>query len=73
MRIIRDIDFSDIEEGIPSFLIVLLVPLTQSISTGIGAGIVSYVFLQMVLGKGRRVAIPLYLIAALFVVSFLLD
>jgi AGZA family xanthine/uracil permease-like MFS transporter len=73
MRIIRDIDFSDIEEGIPSFLIVLLVPLTQSISTGIGAGIVSYVFLQLVLGKGRRIAIPLYLIAALFVVSFLLD
>ncbi|MDB6036921.1 MAG: Guanine/hypoxanthine permease PbuO [Verrucomicrobiales bacterium] len=72
MRMIREIDFSGIEEGIPSFLIVLLVPLTQSISTGIGAGIVSYVFLQTALGKFRRVAIPLYIIAALFVVSFLL-
>jgi AGZA family xanthine/uracil permease-like MFS transporter len=72
MRIVREIDFSLIEEGIPSFLIVLLIPLTQSISTGIGAGIVSYVFLQIVLGRSRRVAFPLYLIALIFIISFLL-
>ena len=37
--IIRDIDFLDFEEGFPALLGLILMPLTFSITVGIGAGV----------------------------------
>jgi AGZA family xanthine/uracil permease-like MFS transporter len=50
---IARIDFGAIETAIPAFLIVALVPLTYSISHGIGVGLVSYVTIKL---AGRRFA-----------------
>ena len=37
---IKDIDFTDLEEGFPALLAIILMPLTFSITVGIGAGFV---------------------------------
>ena len=39
---IRDIDFADLEEGFPALLAIILMPLTYSITVGIGAGFVMH-------------------------------
>ncbi|AHH05672.1 Guanine-hypoxanthine permease (plasmid) [Borrelia miyamotoi FR64b] len=44
---VKNIDFSHMREAIPSFLILFLIPLTYSISSGIGIGIIFYVVISL--------------------------
>ena len=64
-------DLSSVEEGMPAFLTLVLVPLTQSISCGIGVGFITFVALRLVSGRGREVSPWLYGISLLFVGSFI--
>lgn len=71
--IIRLIDFSTLEEGLPALLTLAVMPFTFSITNGIGAGFVTYTFLKLVTGKARSVHWLMYLISAAFVIYFLVD
>jgi AGZA family xanthine/uracil permease-like MFS transporter len=71
MTAVRGIDWSDYEIAIPSFLTIVLMPFTYSISNGIGAGVVSYTFLKLAGGKGRQVHPLLYVVAVMFLLYFL--
>jgi AGZA family xanthine/uracil permease-like MFS transporter len=48
-------------------------PFTYSITAGIGAGFVTYVFIKLVRGKTRSIHPLMWLVAALFVVYFAID
>jgi len=67
---IRDIDFSNIEEGLPALLAMILMPLTFSITVGIGAGFVIHVLIKIVKGKAREVPTLLWIVAIAFLVYF---
>lgn len=71
--IIREIDFSNVEEGLPALLTMTVMPFTFSITNGIGAGFVLYTFLKLVTGKWRQVHWMMYLVSAAFVVYFALE
>jgi AGZA family xanthine/uracil permease-like MFS transporter len=71
--LIKDIDFGDFEEGFPALLAIILMPLTYSITVGIGAGFVTYVLVKAVRGKAREVHALLWVVAAAFVVYFAQD
>lgn len=43
----KDIDFGDMTNAIPSFLTLIIMPLTYSISNGIAVGMISYIFLKL--------------------------
>ncbi|KAI8543895.1 hypothetical protein RHMOL_Rhmol08G0254100 [Rhododendron molle] len=47
MKVVKDIDWSNIKEAVPSFITMLLMPLTYSISNGIVAGIGLYIALGL--------------------------
>ncbi|KAI3512839.1 hypothetical protein L1887_20159 [Cichorium endivia] len=47
MKVIKDIDWNDIKEGVPAFVTILLMPLTYSISNGIIGGIGMYIALSL--------------------------
>ncbi|MFA5115500.1 MAG: NCS2 family permease, partial [Candidatus Omnitrophota bacterium] len=64
------IDWKDYSESIPAFLVVLLMPLTFSIATGIAVGFISYAALKLFSGKGRQVSWLVYLLAVLFILRF---
>ncbi|MEX2655246.1 MAG: NCS2 family permease [Acidimicrobiia bacterium] len=68
--LIKDIDFRDFEEGLPALLAVVLMPLTYSITVGIGAGFVMWVLIKAVKGKGSQVPMLMWVVAAAFVVYF---
>jgi len=70
---IRFIDFSDLAIAVPAFLTMVLMPFTYSITNGVGAGFVSYVVLQAVSGKARRVHPLLWGIAIVFAIYFALE
>jgi AGZA family xanthine/uracil permease-like MFS transporter len=65
------IDFRNLEEALPVVLTMLVMPLTFSITNGIGAGFVSYVLIKVASGKGREVHPALYIVALAFLVYFL--
>ena len=66
----RDIPWTDYQVAIPAFLTIILMPFTYSITNGIGAGVISYVVLQITAGKAHRVHWLLWIVAALFVVYY---
>ncbi|MEX2280517.1 MAG: NCS2 family permease [Acidimicrobiia bacterium] len=68
--LIKDIDFRDFEEGLPALLAVVLMPLTYSITVGIGAGFVMWVLIKAVKGKASQVPMLMWIVAAAFVVYF---
>ncbi|MGH2531639.1 MAG: NCS2 family permease [Thermomicrobiales bacterium] len=67
----RAIDFGNIEQGLPVVLTMLIMPLTFSITNGIGAGFVSYVLVKIARGKAREVHPGVYVVAAAFLLYFL--
>lgn len=68
---IREIDWTDISESLPAFLVILGIPLTYSIADGIALGLVIYPFLKVLCGKANEVKWPMYLVAAFLVGYFL--
>jgi adenine/guanine/hypoxanthine permease len=69
---VKDIDFSNITDAIPAFLTMVMMPLTYSIATGIGIGLISYVLIKLITGKFKDLNILMVVIAALFIIKFLL-
>lgn len=70
IRVVHEMDFDTVEEGVPAFLTMLLIPFTQSISFGIGVGFISHVATMLLRGRGREVSPWMYGIALLFALSF---
>jgi AGZA family xanthine/uracil permease-like MFS transporter len=55
-----------IDEAFPAFLVIISMPLTSSISTGISLGFISYPILKIFKGKWREVHPLVYIFAVLF-------
>lgn len=69
-HLIKGIDFDDFEEGFPALLAIVLMPLTYSITVGIGAGFVMYVLIKVVRGKFRDVHPLMWVVALAFLIYF---
>ena len=69
-QLIKDIDFGDLEVGIPALLTITLMPLTYSITVGIGAGFVTYVLIKAVRGKFSEVHWLMWVVAIAFAIYF---
>jgi AGZA family xanthine/uracil permease-like MFS transporter len=65
------IDFSDISFGLPAVLTMTIMPLTYSITNGIGAGFVSFVTIKIAQGKARTISWMLWVASAAFVLYFI--
>ena len=70
---ITELKFEDdkMDETIPAYLALLAMPLFYSISEGISIGIISYVVLKVVTGKGKEVTPLMYILAVLFVLKYI--
>ncbi len=69
MRGARDLDWAEIDEAVPVFLTLALMPFTYSIATGISAGIISYVLIKTLRGRSRDVH-PLMFVLAAALIAF---
>lgn len=68
---IKDIDFDDYSESVPAFICLIIMPLTYSISDGILIGIISYVLLNLLGRKYRKLTPAMYVLAVLFVLKYI--
>ena len=62
---ISTINFSSIEDALPAFVAVILIPLTLSITQGILWGFLRHALLYGVTGRWREVGLTLWILAAL--------
>ena len=62
-RSVGKINFSKLEEGVPAFLTLILIPLTFSITQGILWGFISHVGLYLMVGRRREIDPVMYVLA----------
>ena len=67
------IDFNDISEAIPCFLIIVLIPLTFSIIDGIAFGFISYTIMKLATKKDKEISVTMYIISFIFIFYFILN
>ncbi|MDD5135962.1 MAG: NCS2 family permease [Candidatus Omnitrophica bacterium] len=65
------IRWKDITEAIPAFLVIIMMPLTFSIASGVAIGFIAYALIKLFTGNGRKVPWLVYLLAALFIIRFI--
>jgi AGZA family xanthine/uracil permease-like MFS transporter len=68
---ITEIRWTDPLVAVPSFLTLVLIPLTYSIANGLGFGIIAWAVLHLATGRFRRQDWLLYVLAALFLARFI--
>ena len=57
---VTSIEFTDMTEAIPAYLCLLAMPLMYSISEGIAIGVISYVIINVVCGKAKKITPLMY-------------
>ena len=65
------IDWENYSESIPAFITVLLMPVAYSISDGILIGVISYVVLNALSGKFKKISVTMWVLAVLFVLKYI--
>ncbi|HEX5603582.1 MAG TPA: NCS2 family permease [Pyrinomonadaceae bacterium] len=70
---VHNIDFRKIEEGLPAFLTIILIPLTFSITQGILWGFISHVGLYLVVGRRKEIHPVMYVLALVAIGLLLLE
>ena len=68
---VTQIDFDDLTEAVPAYLCLLAMPLLYSISEGIAVGVISYVIINAVCGKAKKITPLMYILAVLFVCKYI--
>ena len=69
---IKNIDFDDFSESLPAFVCMIMMPLTYSISNGILIGMITYVLMNVICGKFKKLSPAMYILAVLFILKYIL-
>lgn len=67
---VAEIDWSRIENAFPAFLIILGIPMTYSITNGIGMGFIAYCIIKIAQGRIRDIKPLMWVTAVAFLVMF---
>ncbi|MFD1849951.1 NCS2 family permease [Oceanobacillus bengalensis] len=71
MEGLAKVEWKQFDEAFPAFAIILTMPFTSSIATGIAIGFITYPILKLAKGRGKDVHWIIYIFALLFMVQLL--
>jgi AGZA family xanthine/uracil permease-like MFS transporter len=72
IREIKKIDFTQMENAFPAFIIIIMIALSYSISTGLAFGFISFALLKVIAGKTGDIKPTMWLITGLSILYFVL-
>ena len=72
MSSVKDIPFDDFSESIPAFVCFVTMPFTYSIANGILLGMITYVVMNLITGKSKKLSPVMCILAVLFVLKYIL-
>ena len=67
---LKNIDFDDLTQVLPTALMLISMPVSGSIGHGIGLGMISFTAIKLFTGKGKEVSAVTYIISILFLIKF---
>lgn len=73
MKSVSSIDFSELTEGIPSFITIMVMPFGYSIAKGISWGIIAYVICKVAGKKAKEIPLVTWILAAFFVFDIIFE
>lgn len=68
---VPELPLGDLSEAIPAFITIITMPLAYSIADGILIGFISYVVINLLCGKFRKLSPAMYVLAALFSMKYI--
>ena len=68
---LSNIHWKDFHEAFPAFAVILIMPLTSSIATGIAVGFITYPLLKLVSGRGKEVHPIVYVFGVIFILQMI--
>ena len=71
MQSVAKINWSDMLEAIPAFICIFTMPFMYSISEGIAFGVISFVVLNAVAGKAKKITPLMWVLAVLFILKYI--
>lgn len=71
MQSVAKINWSDMLEAIPAFICIFAMPFMYSISEGISFGVISFVVLNAVAGKAKKITPLVWVLAVLFILKYI--
>lgn len=71
MEGLSKINWPSFDDAFPAFVIILSMPLTSSISTGIAFGFITYPLLKIVSGNGKKVHPIIYIFGVIFLIQMI--
>ena len=66
------VDFNDLDQIVPVFIMLLAMPISSSIGHGIGLGLISYTVIMVLTGRAKKVPVLTYILSVIFLVKFFL-
>jgi len=73
MKEVKKIDFANLEEAFPAFIIMVMIALSYSISTGLAFGFISFTLIKIVSAKAKEIRAAMWVIAILSILFLTLD
>jgi AGZA family xanthine/uracil permease-like MFS transporter len=73
MKSVIGIDFTDLTEGIPAFITIIVMPFSYSISKGIIFGMISYILCKVASNKIKEIPFVTWIIALVFLVDLVFE
>lgn len=70
---LKEIDWKDNIIVISTFLIIILMILTYSVSDGLGLGLIAYCVMMLMSKRGKEVPIVIYGVAGIFIINYILN
>ncbi len=64
------VDFNDLDQIVPVFIMLLAMPISSSIGHGIGLAMICYTLIKVFSGKAKDVSVLTYVISILFLIKF---
>ena len=71
MQQVAKIAWNDMLEAIPAFICIFAMPFMYSISEGISFGVISFVVLNAVAGKAKKITPLMWVLAVLFILKYI--
>ena len=69
MTLIKNINYKDITELVPSLLGIIMIPLSGDIAVGIEYAILSYLILKLLTGQFKKISNTIYVLSAIFIIK----
>lgn len=70
LRSVTRIDFSDLTESLPAFLVIVGMPLTYSIADGLAFGFISYPIIKLFTGRVKEVHWIMHAMCVIFILRY---